>query len=158
VAYSNTSDNPSGATRTISYQVDDGSAQDHASNIATTTVAVTAVDDAPTASAPASYSATEQTSLNLKNSGLSVSDVDGGTGSETLTISVGEGTLSASNGTSGATVLGSGSSSLTISGTTAQINAFLNSDAASTISYIDNTDTPSASTTLSLSINDNGHT
>ena len=36
------------------------------------------MNDAPVATiTPASYSATEQTSLNLKNNGLSVSDVDG---------------------------------------------------------------------------------
>src|SRR5205814_8649947 len=47
VTYSNSSDNPSGATRTISYQVDDGQAANHASNIVTSTVAVTPVNDAP---------------------------------------------------------------------------------------------------------------
>ncbi|MCK1501748.1 VCBS domain-containing protein [Bradyrhizobium sp. 188] len=49
VTYSNSSDNPSGATRTISYQVDDGAGANHASNIATSTVAVTPVNDAPVA-------------------------------------------------------------------------------------------------------------
>src|SRR5262249_52502602 len=114
VTYLNSSDNPSGATRTISYQVDDGSASNHASNIVTTTVAVTPVNDAPTAAAPASYSATEQVAVSLKSASLSVSDVDGGSGNETLTLSVGEGTLTAAAGNSGATVSGSGSSSLTI--------------------------------------------
>ncbi|MCK1586262.1 VCBS domain-containing protein [Bradyrhizobium sp. 169] len=49
VTYSSSSDNPSGATRTISYQVDDGAGANHASNIATSTVAVTPVNDAPVA-------------------------------------------------------------------------------------------------------------
>ncbi|MET4116006.1 VCBS repeat-containing protein, partial [Bradyrhizobium sp. JR1.5] len=49
VTYSNSSDNPSGATRTISYQVDDGAGANHASNIVTSTVAVTPVNDAPVA-------------------------------------------------------------------------------------------------------------
>ncbi|WFU38082.1 VCBS domain-containing protein [Bradyrhizobium sp. CB82] len=160
VTYFNSSDNPSGATRTISYQVDDGQSANHASNIVTSTVTVTPVNDAPTAAAPASYSATEQVAVSLKSASLLVSDVDGGSGSETLTLSVGEGTLTATAGNSGATVLGSGSSSLTISGTLAQINSFLGSGTASTstLSYTDNTDTPSGSTTLSLSINDNGNT
>ena len=61
-------------------------------------------------------------------------------------------------GTSGALVTGSGGSSVTITGSLAQINALLNSNATSTVSYIDNTDTPSASTTLTLTINDNGGT
>ncbi|CDX46534.1 Outer membrane adhesin like proteiin (modular protein) [Mesorhizobium sp. ORS 3359] len=160
VTYFNSSDNPSGATRTISYQVDDGQAANHASNIVTSTVAVTPVNDAPTAAAPVSYGATEQVTVSLKSASLAVSDVDGGSGNETLTLSVGEGTLTGTAGNSGATVSGSGSSSLTISGTLAQINSFLGSGAASTstLSYTDNTDTPSASTTLSLSINDNGNT
>src|SRR5204862_162662 len=47
VTYFNSSENPSGATRTISYQVDDGSVANHASNIVTSTVTVTPVNDAP---------------------------------------------------------------------------------------------------------------
>ena len=47
---------------------------------------------------------------------------------------------------------------MTITGTLAQINALLNTDGTSTVSYIDNTDTPAASTTLTLPINDNGNT
>ncbi|MDR6610159.1 VCBS domain-containing protein, partial [Pseudomonas synxantha] len=50
VTYSNSSDNPSTTARTISFQVDDGAAANHASNIATTTVTVSAVNDAPTTS------------------------------------------------------------------------------------------------------------
>ncbi len=69
-----------------------------------------------------------------------------------------EGTLTVTAGTSGATVGGSGTSSVTITGTIAQINALLNTNGTSTVSYIDDTDTPSASATLTLSINDNGNT
>src|SRR5258705_9146743 len=47
VTYFNTSDNPSAAARTISFQVDDGAAANHASNVATTSVDVTRVNDAP---------------------------------------------------------------------------------------------------------------
>ncbi|WP_327440010.1 VCBS domain-containing protein [Pseudomonas donghuensis] len=50
VTYSNSSDNPSTTARTISFQVDDGTAANHASNVATTTVTVSAVNDAPTTS------------------------------------------------------------------------------------------------------------
>ena len=45
-----------------------------------------------------------------------------------------------------------------MSGTVAQINSLLNTAGTSTVSYIDNTDTPGASTTLTLSVNDNGNT
>jgi hypothetical protein len=55
-------------------------------------------------------------------------------------------------------VSGSGTSTLTITGTVDQINAFLGATSTSTLSYIDNTDTPVASTTLTLSVSDNGFT
>jgi VCBS repeat-containing protein len=47
VAYSNSSDNPSTAARTISYQVNDGQGANPGSNTITSTVNVTAVNDAP---------------------------------------------------------------------------------------------------------------
>ena len=121
------------------------------------TITVTSVNDAPVATiTPTTYSATEQVSLNLKNS-MSVSDVDSLGGVETVTLSVTEGTLTVTAGTSGAVVSGSGTSTVTITGTLAQINALLNTDGTSTVSYIDNTDTPSASAALTLSVNDNGN-
>src|SRR6185503_3678133 len=61
-------------------------------------------------------------------------------------------------GGSGAVVNNSGTSSVTITGTVAQINSLLNTDATSTVSYTDGTDTPSASATLTLQVNDNGNT
>ncbi|MEJ1970315.1 MAG: DUF4347 domain-containing protein [Rhizomicrobium sp.] len=161
ISFQNTSNNDPTAggtdtSRTVTFTVNDGSAT---SNTVTATINITAVDDAPTATAPGThYAATEQTPLNLKGTGLSVGDVDGGSGSETLTISVGEGTLTATAGTSGATLGGSGTGSLTISGSIAQINAFLNTDGTSALSYSDGSDTPAASTTLSLSINDGSNT
>ena len=116
-------------------------------------------NDAPGASMTTDpYTATEQTALNLKSTGLSVSDVDSGGGSETVTLSVGEGTLHVDAGTSGAGVSGDNTSSVTITGTLAQINALLNTDGTSVVSYIDNTDTPSASTTLTLHVDDGGAT
>ena len=164
VQYAASGDNPTnyGAdpTRTITWQVNDGAVGNPvALNIATTYVGVDAVNDAPAAAiTPASYAATEQTALNLKGTGLAVSDVDGGSAIETVTLSVVEGTLNVTAGTSGAAVSNSGTSSVTISGTLAQINALLTSDANSTVSYIDNSDAPSANTTLTLAINDGGNT
>jgi 6-phosphogluconolactonase (cycloisomerase 2 family) len=156
IGYADNSDNPSTAARTLTFSVDDG---DGATGSADATINITAVNDGPAATiTPTSYSATEQTSLNLKNSGLAVSDVDGNAGSETVTLSVAEGTLTVTAGGSGAIVNNSGTASVTISGTIAQINALLNTDGTSTVSYIDNTDDPSASTTLTLLIHDNGNT
>ena len=102
VTYANTSQNPLTTDRIITVVVDDGEAINHASNTAITTVHITASNDAPVAViTPPTYQATEQTVLSLKNNGLSVSDVDGGAGSETITLSVGEGTLTVGAGTSG---------------------------------------------------------
>ena len=115
-------------------------------SVATSTINITAVNDAPVATiTPVSYAATEQTSLTLKGTGLSISDVDAGSGSMSVTLAVTEGTLNVTAGTSGATVSGSGTSSVTLTGTVAQINNLLSSNATSTVNYVDNTDTPSAS-------------
>ncbi len=125
----------------------------------TTTVDIATINHAPVATiTDSTYSATEGLSLNLKDTGLSVSDVDGEGGSETATLSVGEGVLTVTAGTSGATVTNSGSASVTISGTTAEIDALLNTDATSAVAYVDANATPAASTALTLSIDDNGHT
>ncbi len=45
-----------------------------------------------------------------------------------MTLSVTEGTLTVTAGTSGAVVGGSGSNTVTVTGTLAQINALLNTD------------------------------
>jgi hypothetical protein len=157
IGYANNSDNPSTASRSVTFLVDDG---DGASGSAVATVNITAVNDGPSATiTPASYSATEQTSLDLKNTGLSVSDVDGRAGSETVTLAVTEGILNITAGSSGAIVdSGNGTSSVTFHGTLAQLNALLNTDGTSTVGYIDNIDDPSATGQLTLQINDNGNT
>ena len=62
----------------------------------------------------------------------------------TVTLAVTEGTLTVTAGTSGAVVTNCGTSSVTITGTVAQVNALLNTNATSTVTYVDNTDTPSA--------------
>ena len=105
----------------------------------TATINITAVNDAPMATiTPATYAATEQVALTLKNTGLSISDVDAAAGSMTVTLSVTEGTLTVTAGGSGAVVTNSGTSSVTITGTVTQINNLLSTDATSTVSYIDN--------------------
>ena len=145
-------------TDTFTYTISDGHG---GTSQATVSIVVDGADEAPneapTAFAPTTYgSVNEQTLLNLKNSGLSISDPDGTSTAQTVTLSVGEGTLSVTAGTSGAIVSGNNSGLVTITGTVAQINALLNTDGASTVSYIDNTDTPGASTTLTLTVTDSG--
>lgn len=134
----------------------------------TMTINVTAVNDTPVAAASqGAYSATEQVNLNLHGTGLSISDTaDGNSGSMTVTLSVGEGILTVAAGNSGVTagnIVGSGTSSVTITGTVTQINNLLagtdtGSGSGGTIVYNDNTNAPSASTTLTLLVNDNGNT
>jgi 6-phosphogluconolactonase (cycloisomerase 2 family) len=161
VTFQNTGEDPTNgganATRTLSWTVFD--ILNIPSNVDTTSVNVTAVNDGPAAViTPTTFSATEQTTLNLKAAGLSVSDVDANTGSVTVTLLVAEGTLTVTAGGSGAVVANSGTSSVTLTGTLAQINALLTTDGTSTVSFIDNIDNPSASATLTLAINDNGNT
>src|SRR5204863_66509 len=77
VTYFNGSDDPSVASRTVSYQVDDGAAANNLSNIATATVSVTAVNDAPVVAAnDGSLSYTENQVATAIDAALTLSDVD----------------------------------------------------------------------------------
>ncbi|RFC63935.1 Ig-like domain-containing protein, partial [Mesorhizobium denitrificans] len=114
--------NYNGAT-TFQYTVSSGGATE----TATVTVNVTGVNDAPVNTLPASYTTPEDSPLQL--TGLSIADVDAGSSSVSITLSVTAGTLQAVSG-SGVTVSGAGSSSLTLQGTVAALNAYLASAAA----------------------------
>ena len=139
-------------------------------SIATDTASVTvnAVNDAPMATVtPASYSATEQTNLNLHNAGMSIADVDAGSNVISMTLSVGTGSLTVVAGNSGVDgITGSGTSSVTITGTLAELNNLLAGTdtnaggfgSGGTIVYNANLDAPPASTTLTLLVNDTGDT
>ena len=128
----------------------------------TISVNVTGTNDAPVATAPAQYSVTSGTAISLVNTGLSVSDPDDGGKTETVTLSASEGTISITAGSSGVTgVTGSGTGSVTFSGTIAQINALLNHSTGpdgGSIAYTDNASSPgfSSAATLTLTIDDNG--
>lgn len=151
ISYIDNTDTP-GASATLTLTVKDGL---NATGSATSTITLVKVNDAPTVTVPVSaYSVAENGSLILKNTGLSVGDVDGGTGIETVTLSVSEGFLLATAG-NGETVSGSGTSTITITGTLTQINALLGGGAG-TLSYIDTTDRPT-NAVLTLSITDNGN-
>uniref|UniRef100_UPI00262434A2 DUF4347 domain-containing protein n=1 Tax=Zoogloea sp. TaxID=49181 RepID=UPI00262434A2 len=74
VTYINTSDNPSAATRTVSFVTSDGSAS---SSAATRDITITAVNDAPVVTTSGSALAyTENDSATAVDTGLTVSDVD----------------------------------------------------------------------------------
>ena len=148
------------ASTTLTLSVDDlgnsgsGGAQSDSASVA---LNVTAVNDAPVATiAVASYTANEDTALALQGTGLSIADVDAGTSAVQARLSVGEGTLSAVAGSSGVTVSGAGSGMLTLDGTVAAINALLSGAGGASVSY-QAVAAPSASTTLTLSVDDLGN-
>jgi methionine-rich copper-binding protein CopC len=118
VAYSNTSDAPSTAARTVSYVVKDGALN---SAVVTSTINVTAVNDAPVNTVPVAQTTPEDTDKVI--TGLSVLDVDA-TGSITVTLGVTNGTLALLTGT-GVTLTGNNSTSITLTGTQGAINTLL---------------------------------
>ncbi|WP_461175385.1 DUF4347 domain-containing protein, partial [Uliginosibacterium flavum] len=155
LTYANTSDNPSTSTRTLTFIANDGAA----TGSATSSITVAAANDAPTATiTPASYNATEQTSLTLHGTGLAVSDADAGSSNVTVTVTVVSGTLTAAAGSTGAGVSGSGTAMLTLTGTLTQINNLLAGSNSGTLTYTSSSNTPPASDTLTLQINDGGNT
>ena len=105
------------------------------------------------------YSAVEQQPLNLHGTGMSVSDVDDNGGSLIATLSVGEGSILVDVGNSGvasSSVISTDTARLT--GTKTQINNLLEGSSTGTIVYNADSDAPSATTTLTLSVNDRGNT
>ncbi|SDM00491.1 DUF4347 domain-containing protein, partial [Pseudomonas indica] len=147
VTYSNTSDLPNTSVRTVSIVVNDGTSD---SNTATKTVSVTATNDAPVITAPASRIVTEDVASAL--TGISFSDVDAGSSSVTVTFSVPSGSLSATSG--GGVIVGGTSSALTLTGSIANINAFI---AASNLTFTTAANATS-NVTLTVGINDGGNT
>jgi hypothetical protein len=125
VTYANASQNPSTATRTVSFQVDDGRASNNLSNTASRDIAVTAVNDAPALAIPVdSPTGFENTDISLN--GIIVADVDAANGSETLSLTVPEGTIRFTDLTSVSVVSGANdSASIAIAGTIAQLNEAL---------------------------------
>ncbi|MFZ5527606.1 MAG: cadherin domain-containing protein [Pseudomonadota bacterium] len=121
------------------------------------TINVTDRNDAPTAQLPAGLHAVEQVPLALQGLGLSVADIDAGTGQVRVTLSVVSGTLSAAAGSTGVVISGSGTTTLTLTGTITQINALFDGLQGATLGYLIDTDLPPPSDTLTLVVNDQGH-
>jgi hypothetical protein len=147
VTYNNTSLNPSTAPRTINFVVNDGI---NNSATATSTVNVTAVNNAPTVIAPSAIAVTEDITTTL--SGISFADVDASNGIVTATLTVGAGTLGATSG--GGVTVGGTATNRTLSGTLAAINSFITGN---NLTYTTNLNATTAQT-LSVSLNDNGNT
>jgi hypothetical protein len=118
------------------------------------------VNDTPDVVGPGSaYSVNEQTNLNIHGTGFSVTDVDAAAGTMTATIAVGEGAITVAAGNSGVTISGgNGTGNVTVTGTLAQINSLLTGGGTGTIVYFNTSNTPSASTTITVTVNDGGNT
>lgn len=154
VTYNNTSENPSTATRSISFVVNDGTVS---SLPASRSVTVTAVNDAPVNIVPGSQAVNEDTVLTFltaTGNALSISDVDAGTGSLQVTVSVVHGTLTPVS-SPGAVIIGSGTASASITGTLAQVNTALN---GLTYQGVLNWNSSQGTETLTLTTNDQGNT
>ena len=117
VTYSNSSENPNTTQRTISYVVNDGAADSLA---VSNSLNVAAVNDAPTVSAPATFTVNEDTLLNLLYTGTPFADVDNT--SLTVTLSIADGTIGATSG--GGVTVGGTAIARTFSGTVAALNTF----------------------------------
>ncbi|MBF0214077.1 MAG: cadherin domain-containing protein, partial [Magnetococcales bacterium] len=113
------------------------------------TVTVTNVNDAPTITAPASVTASEDTAVTMA---FAVADVDAGSNTLQATLSVANGTLTLTSG-SGVTITSGadGTAGITFTGTLTQINAALGS-----LSYQGSADY-AGSEILTLVINDQGN-
>ena len=157
IAYTNTSENPSTLTRTVSFSVNDG---DVNSNTVTRDITIGSVNDDPinAGSLPSDISVGEDMASNVDLSVINLSDVDHGGGILTVTLSTSTGgNLSATTG-GGVTVGGSGSGTLTLTGSLANLNTFL--DTASNVSYLHSTAhfNGNDADTINVVVNDNGNT
>jgi Ca2+-binding RTX toxin-like protein len=122
VTYFDSSDNPSGATRTVIYQVDDGAAVNHASNVVTATVSVSPVNDAPVNTVPGAQTVNDNQDAAIL--GVSVADLDASTLRVTLSAQ-GQLTLGTTAGLTFSTGDGIADSSMTFQGSKADVNAAL---------------------------------
>jgi len=149
ITYTNSSENPTTTDRIISFRLTDGT---DVGNEATRTITVAASNDSPVIAAPTNAAGTEDSNVTFSAStgnAITVADPDGTT--LNVTLAVGHGTLTVSEG-SGAAIGGDGTATLEISGTAAQINATLDGLVyRGDLNY-------SGSDSLVIDIDDNGST
>ena len=131
----------------FSFKANDGALD---SNVATESLTISAVNDAPVNTVPNSLSV--ESSLDAAITGLAVSDVDAV--SLTTSLHVEHGTLTVA-AVSGATVVGNGTGTVTLSGSVAQIDATLG--AANNVLYHSAFDF-SGTDHLTMTTNDGGGT
>ena len=142
VTYFNSSDNPSGADRTVSYTVNDGALN---SNTSTSTIHVTPVNDAPVVTATGTLAYTENQAATAIAPALTVTDADTATlTTATVQISAnyvnGEDVLgfTTQNGITGSFNAATGTMTLTGTDTVANYQAALAS-----VTYVNTSENPS---------------
>src|SRR5262249_6884422 len=147
--YSSTSEDPTATTRTVTFTLVDGGGTANGGQDTTSftaNVAVQDVNDPPQVNAPTSLHGTINVAFAL--TGISFSDVDSEGGNEVATFTVSSGTLAATSG--GGVTVGGTATALTLSGTVADIDAFI---AANNLTFTGN-----ANVTLGIAIDDEDHT
>ncbi|MDM8160382.1 cadherin domain-containing protein [Labilibaculum sp. K2S] len=139
---------------TISFTTHDGTV---ASSAASVTFNITAINDDPSISGlPTDITVSEDIASNVDLSAATLSDVDAGSNSIVLTLTVSAGTLTASSGGS-VTIGGSGTGTLSLTGAVANIDTYLNT--ASNIKYTGASNVNgNDAATLTLTANDGGYT
>lgn len=136
VTFQNTSDTPVTADRVLNISIANGTTL---SNPTTSTIRVTAVDDAPVTAVPAAQTTLEDTARvfsTANGNAITISDTDAGAaGLETVTLSVARGTLTLGSTTGLTGLTGNGTATVTFTGTVAQVNAAMNG-----LSYLNTAD------------------
>jgi VCBS repeat-containing protein len=125
INYVNGSENPNMLQRTLTWRVNDGTVD---SNLPTTTIDVTAVNDGPVNTLPVPQATNEDTPLILVGPlAISVADVDSDPDDIQITLNVTNGTVSLNGPALGAltSVTGDGTNTVVAAGTAAEINAAL---------------------------------
>lgn len=125
VKYQNTSENPSTATRTVSFRVDNGLPPHNLSNIVSRTIKVSSKNDAPTI-ALAESETWCYTGQVVAVDGISLADVDSGTTNVRLRLKVTRGAITFADLSTVTVVDGANNSStIQIEGTLANLNQAL---------------------------------
>ncbi|GBD36584.1 Leukotoxin [bacterium HR36] len=131
-----------------------GGSSPYSSQTGTITITVTPVNDPPTITAPSSISVVEDGAHTFSGpGGITIADIDAGSGNLRVALSVSHGTLTLGNTTGISIISGSnGSASMTVEGTLSNLNNALNG-----LVYTPNPNY-SGNDTLSIQVNDLGNT
>jgi hypothetical protein len=152
VTYTDGSDDPTTASRTVLLTVSDSGAS---SATVSRSITVTAVNNAPTISAPVSQSINEDTTLVMSAANgnlIGVADVDANGGIEQLSLAATNGTLNLATTVGLTAVSGNGTQNVTFSGTLTTLNSAMNG-----LQFVPATHYV-GSAAIAVTINDEGNT